>query len=201
MLSDNQLLNQINFCVRAHASQSIKPSKAVRKWDGKTPYSVHPIWCAMTILTETTLSEEIRINGAQALFFHDILEDTTAKLPDDTSAEVRALVEGMTFESSDEEMRLIWDRSLEIKLLKLYDKLSNILDGSWMSTEKRNRYAAYLLRLCDEVEPHYGKLNIIRIAQAIAKVDPVGSIQLPEGDGIPGYLGGDDALSHHGPKD
>lgn len=70
-------------------------------------------------------------------------------------------------------MRLIWDRSLEIKLLKFYDKASNILDGSWMPTEKRARYAAYLLRLCDEVEPHYGKLNVIKIARAIAKVDPI----------------------------
>lgn len=200
MLAATSLFDQIYFCIRAHASQATKPSKAVRKWDGKTPYSVHPIWCAITIMTETTLPEKIRTLGAEALLLHDILEDTTAKLPDDTSAEVRTLVEGMTFESSDEEMKLIWDRSLEIKLFKLYDKVSNLLDGSWMSFERRNRYAAYLLRLCDEVESHYGKLNIIRIARAIAVIDPIGPIQLPEGDGIPDYLGGDDASSHHGPN-
>lgn len=200
MLSASQLWNQINFCIRAHATQATKPSKAVRKWDGRTPYGIHPIWCAMTLLSETTLPEEIRVNGAQALLLHDILEDTTAELPDDTPTEVRALVEGMTFDSSDEEMQLIWDRSLEIKLLKIYDKVSNLLDGSWMPVEKQARYAAYLLRLCDEVELHYGKLNIIQIARAIAKFDPAGSIQLPKGDGIPDYLGGDDATSHHGPN-
>jgi len=200
MLTATSLFDQIYFCIRAHASQANKPSKAVRKWDGKTPYSVHPIWCAMTLLMETTLSEEIRTLGAQALLLHDVLEDTTAGLPDDTPAEVRALVEGMTFESSDEEMELIWSRSLEIKLLKLYDKVSNLLDSSWMSPEKRNRYAAYLLRLCDDVEPHYKELNIIRIARAITKFDPAGTICLPEGDGIPDYLGGDSEPSQIGPN-
>lgn len=175
MLSASQLWNQINYCIRAHATQATKPSKAVRKWDGRTPYGIHPIWCAMTILAETTLPKKIRTEGAEALLLHDILEDTTLELPEGTSVEVRALVEGMTFESSDEEMRLIWNRSLEIKLLKLYDKVSNLLDGSWMSLEKRARYKKYLLALCDEVEPHYGKLNIIKIARAIGETEPTGS--------------------------
>lgn len=151
----------------AHADAPTKPSKAVRKWDNKTPYGIHPTWCAMTILTETILSEELRVIGAQALLFHDVLEDTTAELPEIIPPKVVQLVKEMTFASSDEEMELIWSRSKEAMLLKLYDKVSNLLDGSWMSVEKRARYADYLSRLCDAVEPHYGNLNIIRIARAI----------------------------------
>lgn len=167
MFEARTLADRIYFCFLAHSEKATKPSKAVRKWDGQTPYGIHPTWCAMTLLTETTLPEEFRVLGSRALLLHDVLEDTTAALPVQTPAEVRNLVEGMTFESSDEEMELIWSRSLEIKLLKLYDKVSNLLDGSWMSAEKRARYATYLLRLCDEVEPHYEKLNIIKIARAI----------------------------------
>jgi (p)ppGpp synthase/HD superfamily hydrolase len=157
----------ISFAVDAHRDSATKPSKAVRKWDGKTPYGIHPTWCAMTLLTETTISEELRITGAQALLLHDVLEDTTAVLPEGTPAAVRKLVEEMTFEGSDEEMEHIWSRSLECKLLKLYDKVSNLLDAAWMTAEKRSRYAAYLAKLCDAVEPTYGRLNIIRIARAI----------------------------------
>lgn len=167
-MTAQDLAGFIGYSFRAHAEQPTKPSKAVRKWDGKTPYGIHPTWCAMTLLTETTLPEEIRVTGAQALLLHDVLEDTTAGLPEGTPTEVIKLVEGMTFVSSDEEMELIWTRSQEVKLLKLYDKVSNLLDGSWMSQEKRERYAAYLVALCDDVEPHYGQLNIMRIARAIA---------------------------------
>ena len=157
----------IDFIFMAHAEMSTKPSKAVRKWDGKTPYGVHPTWCAMTLLTEVTLPEDIRATGAQALLLHDILEDTTAGLPDGVSSKVAQLVEDMTFASSDEEMRMVWSKSKEVKLFKLYDKVSNLLDGSWMSAEKHARYVAYTLRLCDEVERRYGALNIVQIARAI----------------------------------
>lgn len=162
----------ITYTFHAHATKSRMPTKAFRKWDGKTPYAIHPSWCALTLLTETTLSEELRTNGAQALLFLDLLEDTTfteEELREHVSSAVVELVNGMTFESSDEEMRMVWSRSKEVKLLKVYDKVSNLLDGSWMSAEKRERYAAYLLRLCDEVEAEFGQLNITRIARAISR--------------------------------
>ncbi len=162
------LASLVSFIFQAHQDHATKPSKAVRKWDGKTPYGVHPTWCAMTLLTETSLSEEIRVIGSQALLLHDVLEDTTEDLPPGTSERVSALVAEMTFESSDEEMEKVWTRSRECKLLKLYDKTSNLLDGAWMSAEKRGRYVAYTLRLAEEVEQHFGaELNILKIARAV----------------------------------
>lgn len=162
-----QLLEGISHSILSHANLPTKPSKAVRKWDGKTPYGVHPAWCAMSILQEAALPEEIREVGAEALLFHDLLEDTTAALPEGTGARVRELVEGMTFTSSDEEMEKVWERSAEIRLLKLYDKASNLLDGVWMTPEKLERYRAYAHRLADDVESNYGLLNIVRIARAL----------------------------------
>ena len=155
-----------NDCISAH-NFPVKPSKAVRKWDGKTPYSVHPIWCATMILHETALAEDIRVDGSQALLFHDVLEDTLAELPNYLSDRVKKLVQDMTFESSDEEMLKVWDKPIEIKLFKLYDKVSNLMDASWMSPEKLQRYREYTNRLTQEVQTHYGELNIVKLAKIL----------------------------------
>lgn len=169
MLDANNLVKLIKFSFDAHSKKPTKPSKAFRKWDEKTPYGIHPAWCAITLLHETALSEETRNIGCLALLCHDVLEDTTANLPENFPEKARQLVQEMTFESSDVEMIEIWSRSKEAKLLKLYDKVSNLLDGAWMSEEKRTKYGAYLLRLTEEVEKEYGNLNIIRIARAICQ--------------------------------
>ncbi len=158
----------VSYVFKAHAESPVKPSKAFRKWDGKTPYGVHPTWCAMMILAEPALPESLRQTGAEVLLLHDILEDTTVQLPHDCSPEVVRLVGEMTFPGgSEEEMRLVWERSSETKLFKLYDKVFNFFDSLWMTVEKRERYAAHMLRLADFVASHYGDLNIVRIARAI----------------------------------
>jgi len=158
----------INHAIDAHTNHATKPSKAVRKWDGKTPYWVHPVWAATTMAHEVTLPEELRAAGCAALALHDVLEDTTVGLPAGTSDRVRLLVEAMTFESSDEEMVKVWERGSEILLLKLFDKVSNLMDGTWMTPEKRARYAAYTLRLANEVEKVWAGLTIVKIARALA---------------------------------
>jgi hypothetical protein len=55
-----------------------------------------------------------------------------------------------------------------IRALKLYDKVSNLLDGKWMKAEKWNIYVEHTLRLASEVEQLFGELNIVKIATAIA---------------------------------
>ena len=166
-MNAKQIVESITYSFSAHAERPTKASKAVRKWDGVTPYGVHPAWCAMTLLQEPALPEEVRERGYQALLFHDLLEDTTADLPEGIASEIRELVEGMTFASSDEEMVKVWERTSEVRLLKLYDKVSNRLDGVWMTPEKLERYRAYTRRLADDVEANFGSLNIVRIARAL----------------------------------
>ncbi len=158
----------------SHSQRSTKESNAFRKWDGRTPYGVHPIWAAATFLTETSLSEGLRIRGSRALALHDILENTDAALvpghieyKDSEFWEVYKLVGEMTFDSFAKETEEIWERSPESRLLKLYDKVSNLLDGSWMNVEKRAIYEEFVTRLIADVERNYGALNIVRIAKAI----------------------------------
>lgn len=169
-MKKQQLKKIINFCIDSHTDKPVKSSKAFRKWDKSTLYATHPIWCAMTILTETTLPEEIRNKGYQVLMLHDVLEDTSIDdLTGIVSDEIIQYVRCMTFESSAVEMSTIWEADIFIKLLKLYDKVSNLMDGSWMDDEKRKQYKYYVSRLSRAVYLAYGNLNIVKIAEALCK--------------------------------
>lgn len=161
----------IGIIAKAHREHSID-SRSTRKWDNQTPYSIHPIWCAMTILHETDLPKDLRYDGALALLYHDVPEDTTAKLPKNLSERVRHFVKGMHFPGgTPQERKEIWDKDDEIKLLKLYDKISNLLDGIWINPREkkppREYLRDYVQRLTNEVEEIYGSLNIVKIARAM----------------------------------
>jgi len=157
----------ISYSINAHQDYARRPSKTVRLWDKETPYSVHSIWCALTLLHETDLPEATRIIGSKALVLHDVLEDTTSPLPSNIEPEVVKLVKEVTFDSQDEAMEKIWERSNEARLITLYDMVSNMLDGSWMNDEQRRFYLDYTLKLKDSVKTSYGNLNIVKIAEAL----------------------------------
>lgn len=129
---------------------------------------MHPIWCATMIATETTLDMRTRENGGLTLLCHDILEETTQLLPNWLSSRVRNLIGEMTFRGgSAQEMQEFWNKSQEIRLYKLYDKVSNLLNGSWMDDEKRKTYSNYTKRLCQDVDQNHGTLNITKIAKTV----------------------------------
>jgi len=163
-------IKDIVFIYEAHQNHPTKDSKAFRKWDGKTPYSMHPIWCAATIETETILDDKTRRIGSQSLLYHDVLEDTTVELPYDLPLEVVQCIKLMTFPGgSKQEMEEIWDLPPEIRLFKLYDKVCIFFDGTWMSEEKYIVYLDYIRKLAHDVRSNYGNLNIVKIANAITK--------------------------------
>ena len=159
--------NAINHAFAAHIENPKSPEDAIRFWDKKTPYVVHPIWCGVTLLTETQLPEDIRLPGYQALIWHDVLEDTNLPLPEGTDPEVARLVGEMTFASFKEEQELIEGKENLVKLLKLYDKTSILLDAVWMKDEKWNNLVDYTLKLRQFVLEAYGDLNIVKIAGAV----------------------------------
>ena len=162
------LVHAIEHANIAHSEHGKLPDDSVRFHDRVTPYVVHPIWCAASLLQEPAVSAHLRQVGSLALLWHDTLEDTTLPLPPGTTEEVIRLVEGMTFDSFDQERDELWSRSKEIKLLKLYDKVSNLLDGAWMKSDKWNVYVEHTKRLAVDVELAFGLLGIVKIARAIA---------------------------------
>jgi len=165
-----KLEDLIGFVFDVHSQLPITPEKAFRKFDGKTPFATHPVWCGMMILTENSLPEDKRYDGAQALLLHDIIEDTKADLPDDLSYKVKQLVLDMTFESFNDECALIWNRSKFVRMLKLYEKVHNLLNTDWMAKDKLKFYIGYVLRLTEDVEENWGLLNIVIFSKALCAV-------------------------------
>lgn len=161
------MLQNIAWAFNAHQKNAITPEKSVRRWDKKTPYVMHPIWCAMTLLAETRVPEKERELGYQALLFHDMIEETTKTFPQGCDLAVVALVEDKTFPHREIEMQEIWNKKPLVILLTLIDKTSNLMDGTWMDAAKHANYVSYVSELCEEVERLYGELNITRIARAL----------------------------------
>lgn len=154
----------------AHDKQATARINRVRLWDKETPYAMHPIWCATTLLSETSLPVSIRFDGATALLYHDVLEDTTSDLKKDLSPKIIAWIEAMTFKGGfDEEVEVLFDRPKEVRLLKLYDKTSNLMDGVWMPADLREKYITLTKRLLKDVQKEYGELNITKIADSVIK--------------------------------
>lgn len=162
-----QIKHSINHTIDAHAQNPKSPDDAVRFWDRRTPYAIHPIWSAMTLLTETKLPVEIRHIGYQVLLWHDTLEDTTLPLPANIDSYVRDLIQEMTFASFSDEVECLWSRSDTTKLFKLYDKVSNLLDAVWMEPARWNRQVEHATKLLDFVRAKYGELNIVKIARVV----------------------------------
>lgn len=161
-------LPHIEYVWRAHREKSLVSGNSVRLWDKQTPYSIHPIWCATTLLTETSLDENIRVDGALALLYHDILEDTSAKLPKGLPNKVVHLVREMTFTGGfAEELISLPQKELPVQLYKLFDKTSNLLDVAWMDNSLYRQYFNFTQSLCDRVENGLGKLNIVRICRSL----------------------------------
>lgn len=165
---NQKLAPHISSVIHAHQDLSKTLQKSVRLWDQKTPYYIHPLWCATSILTETTLPEDVRQEGALALLYHDVLEDTNAHLPSSLPQRVRQFIHDMTFpDGIEQEMEEIWTKDPHVRLLKLFDKVSNLLDASWMPRQLKKTYIAYTSRLLDDVEKKFGILNITKIAHVI----------------------------------
>ncbi len=162
------LADHVTWVMNAHTNHARKPSKAFRKWDTTQPYWMHPIWCAMTIATETKLDKEVREDGVLTLLYHDIIEDTTVSLPPGLSPKVCDLIAGMTFPSgSAQEMEELWNRRPQIRLYKLYDKLNNLVTAKvWMPADKYAKYREHTARLARDVMENYGDLQITGFAAA-----------------------------------
>jgi len=158
----------VSYNLKDYIVDSIKRyENSTRRFDNKTPYFIHPLWCSMTILSETNLPTKLRKIGYITLLYHDILEVSSYKLPEYLPKEVKKYVKLMTYEHFNDEVKDISNQSKEIKLFRLYDKVSNILDSSWMSGDKKKRYIDYINYLTEETRKNYGDLNIVKIAEIL----------------------------------
>jgi len=135
--------------------------------NGKVPFFVHPIWCALTILNDQRIPFEERELGYQVLLLHDILEDTSLEIPDFVDRKVLEFVKEMTHETWEEEQN-IENKSDFIKLLKLCDKIASMYDETVRSEpQRRKEWKILTLKLLNDVENHYGNIRLVTLAKAV----------------------------------
>ena len=155
---------------KAHDQLAIKEEGRYRKFDPSVPYAAHPTWCAMAIWCEPLLPSELRHLGATALEYHDVTEDTTSELPANLNPKVLEYISDMTYVGGSEQERAqIWSKSKDVRLFKLYDRVSNMMDSSWMEDAQRATHFRYLERLNQDVKQNYPGLNISAFADALIK--------------------------------
>lgn len=166
-----KFIEYIDFIANAHQEKVLPTAKALRTLPNgeKIPYFSHSLWCAMMIYLESKLPEKIRYPGAQALLFHDVLEDTDAVLPDDISDEVRHLVQEMTYKGGfNEEKYAVLLKPAIVQLLKLYDKTATLYDGD-LKPKRYQEWTEFMEKLIKTVEKEYGELNIVLLAKSLIK--------------------------------
>lgn len=99
--------------------------------------------------------------------FHDVLEDTSEKLPDDFPADAAELVHEMTGPRFAEEVKIFHTKPPMVQLLKLYDKTATLYDGC-VQEERYEIWSNFVLQLADNVEKNFGELNIVILGRALA---------------------------------
>ncbi len=170
MFTGIELGKMISSIFYHHECHSRKPEKAFRKFDGRTPYGVHPTLAAMLILHEEYLLEDVRVIGAKALLAHDLIEDTKiARLPDwcYQPLAIASLVYELTFYEDQDPSVEIWKRSDKAKLLKFYDVTVNLMCVSAMKPERVQYCREQAQKHLAWVEERYPHLEIVKIAKGL----------------------------------
>ncbi|MEK7564725.1 MAG: hypothetical protein AAB394_02045 [Patescibacteria group bacterium] len=164
MIQPKEFKKLLDFVYSAHQEHCIK--KDFRQ-DGKVPFVVHPIWCAMVLLNDTRIPYEERRIGYQALLLHDVLEDTSLKLPEWVEPEVAKIVQEMTHETWEEEIDIDKKSSL-VQLLKLVDKTATMYDENMRPDPQRRRNWRELIeKLLKKVEPNYKDSRVVSLAKTV----------------------------------
>ena len=144
---------------QAHANDAKKPKNSVRLHDGKTPYGVHPTTAAGMAAQEPYLSYEMRAQAFKALALHDTDEDTNGGVPVGTPIDIVQLVKELTVQGgSAQDFAELPSKPPFVQLLKLYDKLSNLMDGvgskGWMRSRGDDYVKTYVLNTLDVYKRH-----------------------------------------------
>lgn len=165
-IEPKNLKRLLDFVYSAHQEHNTR--KDFRQ-NGKVPFIVHPIWCAFTLLNDQHIPFEEREIGYQILLLHDILEDTSLKIPRDIDPKVLEYVQEMTHNTWEEEQN-IDGKSPFVKLLKLCDKVASLYDETVnKEPQKQREWKALTAKLLKDVEDHYGKIRLVTLARGVLK--------------------------------
>jgi hypothetical protein len=139
-----------------------------RKFDGRTTASVHELSLATAVLAwEESMPENKRVELALVLFFHERIEDSTAKFPRWLPQRVKMLVREMTFKKGEDKYVAMWKRNKGILLAELWDCTVNLMANRNNPPDKRVKCQRCVRRLLRYIKPKYPNLAIIKLAEAL----------------------------------
>lgn len=143
----NKLTSRINLAF----DEMREAHKGQTRWDGVTPYEVHPIQVVEILCAMGIRDDDMLIAG----YMHDVLEDTSYsedKLMQLFGANVHALVKELTFKNTNDDdyyLQKINEMSRNALLVKYADILANIGDEGKKSQhflQKRTRALAIIMK-------------------------------------------------------
>jgi (p)ppGpp synthase/HD superfamily hydrolase len=166
VISHKRFKKLLDFSYSAYQLKNI--DNHTYRQEGKVPYFTHPLWCSLIFLNDALIPIKLREIGYEALLLHDVLEDTSAKLPKWVSKKVMKLVSEMTFPSWKEEKKVLLSKPPFIKLLKLVDKLASMYDLDVKPKNKKD-WKKVTTALLKDVEKEYGQIRVVQIGKGILK--------------------------------
>ena len=128
--------------------------------DQKTPYIVHPLRIT-AILRAAGFTENVNEELMIAALFHDIVEDTNTSIEEikiKFGKKVASIVDELTIPKSKNKevfLKSLKHASKEAKLIKLADRIDNLMDlsiDSWSEKKKRSyaEQARIILKSCGD---------------------------------------------------
>lgn len=165
-IEPEELKRLLDYAYIAHQEKSTRDPF---RQEGKLPFVIHPVWCALTLLNDNRVPFADRQMGYQALLLHDVLEDTSAGLPDFISPEVAVLVKEMTYQTWEEEQAAVLKKSPLLKLMKLLDKTATMYDEGMKKggDKKKREWKVLTAQLVQHVEKEYGNIRAVTLAKAL----------------------------------
>ena len=168
MIKSKELKKYLDFAYKAYQENNISEPDQTYRQDGKVPYIMHPLWCASMLIADTQITWEQRELGFKVLILHDVLEDTSLKLPEWVEMKVVDMIKELTFKNSDEALEKILSKPKFIKLLGLYDALSGMYENH-VNLQRRSKWKEAVAILIKEVEKEYGNIRIVQVGKAITE--------------------------------
>jgi len=132
---------------------------SLKRKSGNIPYLIHPIRI-ISILRAAGFSEFEDEELMIAALFHDLLEDTETTFSDIESQfghKIATIVEELSIPEKNNKIEWLEsfnDASKEAKIIKMADRIDNIMDMNMWPKEKQKSYAEQakiILRNCGEV--------------------------------------------------
>jgi (p)ppGpp synthase/HD superfamily hydrolase len=153
----------------AYDAYQNKSKKDKTRQEGKTPFITHPFFAASLLLADQRIPWEDRYYGYQILVLHDVLEDTTAGLPEWLDTKVIEGVKDLSFPNNpsiEEELEIFKKKGGFIELLALCDKISNVYEEH-VSEYHRKEWKKVCEKLIQEVKRDYGDIRIVEISETV----------------------------------